>query len=202
MYCLIQELKLLYGELVMLIHLDCKRVLVGIVVQVDEAVVEKEARVALFAIGVINLFATLDILESLDDETLTFVSVGPAGLPWTLVIEHVSVCDEAIGLNALNLNSKDSTGYHHTHLRVLLKGELAIIRHLAANCIVVLLNVTDFLRNLILEWTSLKPCSLLLGVKNGEVVEGFGQNVNVLVKDSHLFTALLHNIGRQEGVFW
>ena len=56
-------------------HLDSEWILVRVVVQIDEAIVEKEARVALLTVRVVDLLATLDILQSLNDEALPFVRV-------------------------------------------------------------------------------------------------------------------------------
>ena len=49
--------------------------LVGIVVHVDEAIVQQEASVALFPVAIVNLLASLDVVGRLDDETFTFVAV-------------------------------------------------------------------------------------------------------------------------------
>ena len=148
------------------------------------------------------MLAALNVLKSLNNEPVPLICVGPARLSRSLVIEHVSVGDEAISLNSHHLDSKDATGDHHSHLTVLLERELAIVRHLRANSVVILLNIPDLLADLILKWTALEPSPLLLRIKNGEVVECLWQNIDVLVKDSSLFAALLHHIGCQEGVLW
>lgn len=120
-YLLAKHLHLLLSELVVVCHFDCEWVLVSIVIQVDEAIVEKKARVALLAVRVVHLLAALNILQSLNDEALTVIGVGPAGLSGALMIKHVSVRDEAVCLDPINLNAKDSTADHHTDLRVLLE---------------------------------------------------------------------------------
>ena len=113
---LIQDLGLLSGKLVILSHLNDERIFVGIVVQIDEAIVEQESRVTLLSVRVVDLLASLDVFKGFDDETLAFVSVGPASLPRALVVKHISVRDEAISLDSFNLDSKDSTGHHHSYL--------------------------------------------------------------------------------------
>ena len=113
---LIQDLGLLSGKLVILSHLDDERILVGVVVQINEAIVEQESRVTLLSVRVVDLLAALDVFEGLNDETLALVCVRPAGLPRALVVEHVGVRDEAISLDSFNLDSKDSTGHHHSYL--------------------------------------------------------------------------------------
>lgn len=116
------------------------------------------------------------------------------------MVEHICIGDEAISLYALDVDAEDATGNHHSNLGVLLKGELFILGHLCANGVVVLLNVADFFGDLVLERTAFEPSSLLLSVKNGEVVEGFGQNVDVLVEERDFLPALLHNVSGQERV--
>ena len=187
-------------ELVVILHLDSEGVLIGIVVKIDEAVVQKESRVALLTVRVVNLLTTLDVLEGLNDETLAVVSVRPARLTGSLVVQHICVGDESISLHSLDIDAEDATGNHHSNLGVLLKGELFILGHLCANGVVVLLDVADFFTDLVLERTALEPGSLLLSVKNGEVVESLGQNIDVLVKERRILPALLHNVSGKEGV--
>ena len=50
LHLLIQDLGFLSGKLVILSHLDDERILVGIVVQIDEAIVEQESRITLLSI--------------------------------------------------------------------------------------------------------------------------------------------------------
>ena len=97
------------------------------------------------------------------------------------MIEHIGVGDETISLDAFDLNTKYSTSNHHSNLAILLQAKLAIIWHLIANHIVILLNVSNLFRDLILKRTTFKPCSFLLSVKDGEIVEGFRQYVNIFI---------------------
>lgn len=117
------------------------------------------------------------------------------------MIEHVSIGDEAVGFHSLNINTKDATSDHHSNLRVLLKRELAIFGHFVANRVIVLLYVSDFVRDLVLEWAALEPRPLLLRVEDREVVERLRQNVNVFIKGRDLFASLLHHVCRQKRVF-
>ena len=97
------------------------------------------------------------------------------------MIEHISVGDESVSLDAFNLNTKYSTSDHHTNLAILLQAKLAIIWHLIANHIVILLNVSNLFRDLILKRTAFEPSSLFLSVEDGEIVEGFRQYVNIFI---------------------
>ena len=77
------------------------------------------------------------------------------------MIKHISIGDESIGLIAIDIDAKDTTRDHHAELTVLFQGELPILWHRIANCIVILLNVLYFLGYLLIEWTSLKQSSFL-----------------------------------------
>ena len=155
-------------------HLHRERVLICVVVQVDKAVIEKEARVAFLAIGIVDLLTTLYVLERLDDEALTLICVGPASLARTLVIEHIGVGYKAVSLHSLDLDTEDAAGDHHADFRVLLQRELLVVGDLVADSVIVLLDVTDFFANLLLERATFEPSALLLGVEDGEVIEGLG----------------------------
>ena len=133
------------------VHLDGEGVFVCIVVKIDEAVVEQESRVALFAVRVVNLLSTLDVLKSLNDESLAIISISPAGLARAFVIQHVCVWNETICLDTFDLDAENTARYHHANLGVLLQGELAIVRNFVANRVVVLLDVSNFFTDLILE---------------------------------------------------
>ena len=116
------------------------------------------------------------------------------------MVKHVCVRNETICLDAFYLDTENATGDHHSNLRILLQRKLSIVRHFIANRVIVLLDVTNLLGDLVLEWATLEPSSFLLCVEDGEVIERFWQNINVLVEDSFLLAALLHNVCRQEGV--
>ena len=148
------------------------------------------------------MFSALDILQGLNDKATAVISVRPACLPWSLVIEHISIRDKAIGFHSLNINTKDATSDHHSNLRVLLERKLPIVGHLVANRVIVLLNVSDFVRDLVLEGAALEPRPLLLRVEDWEVVESLGQDINVFIEWCDLFASFLHHICRQKRVFW
>ena len=116
------------------------------------------------------------------------------------MVKHISVRHETICLDAFHLDAENTTGDHHANLRILLQRELSIVRHFMANHVIVLRYVLNLLGDLVLEWAALKPRSFLLCVEDGEVIEGFWQNIDVLVEDSFLLAALLHNVRRQERV--
>jgi hypothetical protein len=118
------------------------------------------------------------------------------------VIQHIRIRNKTICLHALDLDSENTTGDHHADFRVLLEGELAIFGHLGANSVIVLLDVFNFFANLVLERTAFEPGALCLGVKNGEIIECLGQNVDILVKNGVRFSSLLHNVSGEERMFW
>ena len=113
------------------------------------------------------------------------------------MVKHVCVRHEDVGLEAINLNSKNPTCNHHSHLTILLERKLPIVRHLIDDEIVVSLNVFDFFTYLILEGTALKPCSLVLCVEDRKVIECFRQNIYVFVIVGFL-PAFLHDVCCQE----
>ena len=110
------------------------------------------------------------------------------------MVEHVGVGDKAVSLDTFDLDAEDTTCDHHANLRVLLQTELAIIRHFIANRVIILLNVANFLRDLVLERTAFQPGALLLRIEDREVIKRFRQNVNILVKNGHFFASFLHDI--------
>ena len=129
------------------------------------------------------MLSSLDVLQRLNDEALTFICVAPTGLSGAFMVKHISIWDKSISLNTLHLDSEDATGDHHSNLRVLFQRELTIVWHLIAYSIVVLLNVSYFFSDLILEGTALEPGSFLLGVENGEIIESFWQYIDVFVEE-------------------
>lgn len=179
----VKDLLLLLGVRLIFSHFDREGILVRIIVQVDEAIVKQETRIAFLAVGVVDLLTALNVLQCLDDEALAFIRVSPAGLARTLVIKHISIRNKAVCLNTLNVNAKDATSDHHANLRVLLQTELTVVLHLVANGVVVLLDVPDLFTDLVLEGATFEPRSLLLRVENGEVIEGLGQDIDVLIKE-------------------
>lgn len=90
--------------------------LVGIIVEIDEAIVQEEATVALLSIAVVDLLTALDVIERFNDEASPVVSVVPCSLSRSLVVEHVCVGHEAVGLHSINLDAKDTTRHHHANL--------------------------------------------------------------------------------------
>lgn len=118
---------------ILLVQVNYQRYLIGIVVQVDETIVQEETRVALFAVTVVYLLSSGDVVTSLNDEGASLIAVVPGGLPWSLVVEHVCVWHKAISLDSVNCNTKDSAGNHHSYFRVFFKGELSVVWNLFAN---------------------------------------------------------------------
>ena len=87
---------------------DLNWVLVGIIVEVNEAVVEEETAVALLAVAIVDLVTSLDVIEGIDDEAAFVIGVVPSRLPWPPVIQHVCIGNKAIGLNAFNLDAENT----------------------------------------------------------------------------------------------
>ena len=83
---LIYQLKLLVLQWVILLEVDKERHLVSIISQVDEAIVEEKATVALLAIAIINLISTWNVLQGLDDEAVPHVTIGPLSLARSSVV--------------------------------------------------------------------------------------------------------------------
>ena len=113
--CNVKDLLFLLGVRCILHHLYREGILIRIVIQVDEAVVEEEARVALLTVGVVYLLTALDVFKRFNDEALAVISVRPASLPGALVIEHVSIRDKAVSFYSINVNAKDATSDHHAN---------------------------------------------------------------------------------------
>ena len=76
----------MFGQLVVLIHLDREWKLIGVVVRVYEAVVEEKARVTLFSVRVVHLLSLLNILHGFNYESMTTITVRPGGLSVILMV--------------------------------------------------------------------------------------------------------------------
>ena len=170
----------MFGQLVVLIHLDREWKLIGVVVRVYEAVVEEKARVTLFSVRVVHLLSLLNILHGFNYESMTTITVRPGGLSVILMVQHVCVGHQTVNFNSIDVISKDSTCNHHHNFCVLFKSELLVLRHLLANQIVVLLNVTHFLNDLFKYWTTIEPSELFRCVEDWKIVEGPRKCVKVL----------------------
>ena len=116
-----EHLHLLLSKLIVIRHLYRQWILVRIVVQINESVVQEESRVALLAVGVIDLLTTRNVFESLNNETSSVICVGPARLSRPFVVKHISVRNKAVCLDTFDLDAEYATGHHHANLRVLLK---------------------------------------------------------------------------------
>ena len=188
-----QHLTLLISE-GSLIELYHHGELVSIIVQINEPIIEQKARVALLPVRVVNLITPSDVLNCLNNEASPLVRIGPGGLPGSLMIQHVRIGNETISFDAFNVDAENARGNHHANLTVLFKTKLAILGNLLDNQVIVGLDIFDFLGDLVLEGRPIKPISLLLRVKDGEVVEAFGQDVDVLFEITVLLSLLLHNV--------
>jgi hypothetical protein len=100
-------------HLVVLIVKDFDRYFVCIIVQIDKAIVEEKATVALLSITIIHLLSSLYVVQGLNHKAASIVCVVPGSLPRALVVEHVSVGHKAISLHSLDLNAENTAGNHH-----------------------------------------------------------------------------------------
>jgi hypothetical protein len=105
---------------------------ISIVVEIDETIVQEEARVALLAIAIIDLIASLNVITCLNDKSLSLVAVIPSGLPWSFVVEHVCVWHKSISFHSIYCNTEYSTRNHHSYFGILLDSELGKIWDLSA----------------------------------------------------------------------
>jgi hypothetical protein len=136
-------------HLVIRVVIDFDWHFICIVVQIDEAVIEEETTVAFLTIAVINLLTSLDVVQSLYNETSSVICVVPGSLSGSLVVEHVCIGHKTVGLDALNLDTENTRRDHHSYLRVFPQRELCKFRDLSANKIVISLYINNFLFNLI-----------------------------------------------------
>ncbi len=95
-------------HLVIRVVINFDRHFIGIIVQIDEAVIEEETTVAFLSIAVIHLLTSLDVVQCLNNETSTVVCIVPGGLSRALVIEHVSIGHKTVSLDALNLDTENT----------------------------------------------------------------------------------------------
>lgn len=191
---------LLHLIVLVVVHLD--GYFIGIVIQVDEAVVQEEATVAFLAVAIVDLISSLDVINGLNDETSLLVCVGPTRLAGAFVVEHVRISHEPVSLDAFDLDTEDTTGDHHSNLRIFSQGELTVLWNFFANKVVVRLDVFDLFMNLVKERRALEPLLFLLGKENREVSEVLGENVNVRVPLRGGLSSLLHDEGAQERMLW
>lgn len=168
-------------------------VLISIVIEIDEPVIQQESGITLFPVRIIDLFATLNVVERLNNEPFTFVAILPRSLPWASMVQHISVRDKGICLVTIDRNSKYARCDHHTVLTVLFKWELLILRDLLADQLIVRLDILYFIGDLNLEWRANQPLSLLFGIEDWEVSKTLGKDVNKLREWRIRLSLFLHN---------
>lgn len=143
-----------------------------------------------------------DVFARLNNEALSFIAVEPGGLSWALVIQHVGIWDEAVSLDSINRDAKNTTGNDHSNFRVLLEGKLLVFGHLLANKVVIYFDILNLLVDLVQEWTTLEPHFLILAEEYGEIAQTFWQNVKVFSEWWWILLPLLQKICAKERVFW
>ena len=103
-----EQLILLGPQRVSSLELKLEWELIRIIVQVNKAVVQEESRVALFAIRVKYLLATLNVLECVNHEAAPIIAILPRCLAGPSMIQHVCVSDEGIRLMILDRDAKNT----------------------------------------------------------------------------------------------
>lgn len=96
-------------HLVIMVVVYPNGVLIRIIFEVNEAVIEEESAVALLTVAIIDLVASLNVIEGFDYEAAFVIGVVPSCLPWPPVVEHVCIGNKAIGLDAFDLYAENST---------------------------------------------------------------------------------------------
>ena len=76
-----------------------------------ETIVEQEARVALLAVGIEDLVAWEDFLETLDDEAFAAIAIEPTGLFGQAMVEHIGHRDKGVSLYLLD-HDAEHAGAH------------------------------------------------------------------------------------------
>ena len=184
----------------LLVEVHDDRHLISIIVEVNESIIEEEPGVALLAVAVVDLFASWDVVTSLNNKPLSLVAVVPGGLPRSLVIEHVGVWNEAVGLYAVDIDTEDPTGHDHPSFLILSQCELLVVWHLLANQLVVDPDVLYFFVYLVEEWATNEELLLLVGEEDWEVAKALRKNVNVLIELACFLSSFLHKICAEERV--
>ena len=113
---LIQQILLDLQILVVGVEVDLEGELIGIVIQIDEAVVQEKPVIAFLSIAIVYLLPSLDILHALYNKSPVFVRVSPSRLPWSPMVQHICISYEPVSLLSLYLDSKDSAANHHSNL--------------------------------------------------------------------------------------
>ena len=101
---------LLFGKVRVFIverHRDGKFI-VGLVVQINEAVIHEESGVALLAITIENLFSLRDVSTSLQVEAISFFAKRPDRHFLVVVVDHVGKWDETAILLSIDFKLKYS----------------------------------------------------------------------------------------------
>jgi len=112
---------------------DSEGYLIGVIWLIDESIIQEESRIALFAIRIINLFTSWNIVASFNNKSLSFLIIIPKSLSRSSMIEHVCIWDEAICFYSFNCDTEDSTASHHSYFFVLIEGELGKVWNLFAD---------------------------------------------------------------------
>jgi len=64
--------------------------------------------------------ASLDVVCCFNDETFTFVGIGPLGLFGALVVKHVCIGYKSICFDTVYADTENSAADHHAHFTVFL----------------------------------------------------------------------------------
>mmetsp|Transcript_14414 Transcript_14414/g.14026 ORF Transcript_14414/g.14026 Transcript_14414/m.14026 type:complete len:236 (-) Transcript_14414:738-1445(-) len=177
------HLLLQLNVLVILLIVYFEGELVGVIVQVDEAVIEEEPVVAFLPITIIDLLTSFDVFHGLDDEALSVIGVTPGGLSRPPVVEHVSIGHKPISLHPIDLDPEDSAGDHVSELCVLFDGKLNELWDLLADQLIIFLNVIDLLSYLVQEGTPFQPLLVFLLVEHWKAIKILREHIEVRPPD-------------------
>jgi len=174
---------------------------VGIIVEIDEAIIEEESWVTLPPVAIINLLSPHDIIWSFNYKTLSFITEIPRGLLRSLMVQHVCKRNKTICFNIVYLDTENTTRYNHPHFRILFQCKLFKVWHFFANQIIIRLDIINLFQNLIQKWTALQILHFLIRKENWEIIQTLRQNIQVLKKLNIIFLLLLKDIRTQKWMF-
>ena len=98
------------------------------------------------------------------------------------MIKHVCISNKAVSFYTFNGYSKNTAANHHSHLAVLFKRKDFELWDFGGNHVVVLLDVSDLVRDYVLHSAAFECLTLFSGVEYWEIGEVLGQNVNEVLK--------------------
>lgn len=96
-------------HLIVQIVVNLNGIFIGIIIEINETVIQEESAVAFFAIAIINLLTPLNVIESFNNESSSIISIVPCSLSWSLMIEHVCIGNKPISFDTFYLDAENTT---------------------------------------------------------------------------------------------